>query len=610
MSASPNKPMFFDRVPGWFPVAALAAIVLVATAPIWRGHLLYGHSADIDLMRLVVFDGAIRAGDLFPRWVPDYYFGFGSPIFHFYGPLPFYLAEAFVLLGASFTVALKGALVVAWLATAGFMYLAARDYLSRAASFAAAVLYVLAPYHLVDTLVRHAFGEYIAFAWLPLAVWGIVGGIRYPGPARFVAGAVAVAVLPLTHNITALIFMPVLAALWTLEAWPSRDIKSAAISAGATLAGLGLACFFWLPAFVEKSLVFAEESLTQEYFRYADHFVYFHQFFDPRWSFGGSRVGWRDDTMSFQIGLVHWVLVLAAIFALSWRRRRDPSAREELQDKVAPFAASLGVFAVAVFMAHHISKALWDALPLLAFVQFPWRFLTIAAFGSSLAAGFAVDFLEQTGRARMRWVNAGVVLVCVAAMYGTFLAPRFYVHEKSTDTLHNGPIGEVREWMTSDDFEDVEAVATLDYVRASGRNGTSRDDYLPRTVEIKPPHQAPAIIGVGGGAAREVKRTGPNRYEARVSVEPGGGEVILNQFYYPGWRAWIDGWPATAVPEPSKGRVTLAVPAGEHDVVFDFGSTPLRTAANVVSWLSLMLVIGVFAVWRRRKGYAISEPRA
>jgi hypothetical protein len=292
---------------------------------------------------------------------------------------------------------------------------------------------------------------------------------------------------------------------------------------------------------------------------------------------------------------------MAALFALTWRWRNDAAAREHLRPSIASFAVVCGVFVLSLFMSHHASKPVWDALPLLAFVQFPWRFLAIAAFGSSLAAAYAVDLVGRKGGAWIRWSKAGVVSICVIAAHGAYARPAFYLYREADGTLLPGTRDTLSEWVGRDGVQDVEVIASIAHVRASGRNGTSRDDYLPRTVQVKPTREAERIVEVGNGDAREVERTGPNRYEARVEILPGGSEVILKQFHYPGWRAWIDGAPVEATPEARRGRVTIAVSEGAHDVVFEFASTALRRAAMLVSGSSAIVVATLLVVWRRRR---------
>ena len=276
------------------------------------------------------------------------------------------------------------------------MYLLARDALSRPAATVAAVLYLLAPYHLVDMLVRHALGEHLAFVWIPLALWGVAGTLGRPGALRFAVGALAVAALPLTHNLTALLALPVVIG-WSALAWArTRDTAGLARAAAATALGLALSAFFWLPALADLAAVSARQRLTGEYFRFWLHFVEPGQLFYSPWGFGGSREGTLDDGMSFQIGLLHWALAGAAAAALAARFRRAGGLGRDEASWTA--LAALAVFAAAALMTTALSRPLWDAIPWLALAQFPWRFLTLAVFGASLASGFAIDALAAPER--------------------------------------------------------------------------------------------------------------------------------------------------------------------------------------------------------------------
>jgi uncharacterized membrane protein len=57
---------------------------------------------------LFEFDRAIQDGILYPRWAPDFTFGYGYPFFNIYGPLSSYIGEALHLLGLGFEDAVKG----------------------------------------------------------------------------------------------------------------------------------------------------------------------------------------------------------------------------------------------------------------------------------------------------------------------------------------------------------------------------------------------------------------------------------------------------------------------------------------------------------------------
>ena len=46
----------------------------------------------LHLYRLVELDHLIAEGVWFPRWAPDFVYGFGYPIFNYYAPLSYYLS--------------------------------------------------------------------------------------------------------------------------------------------------------------------------------------------------------------------------------------------------------------------------------------------------------------------------------------------------------------------------------------------------------------------------------------------------------------------------------------------------------------------------------------
>ena len=583
-------------------LAPLAVIALVAAAtglPLWRPLFVYGHSIDLDPFRQVAFDAAIRAGDWLPRWTPFWYHGYGAPLFHFYAPLPYYVSELWLLAGASLARAFQLTLFSGWLASGFAMYLLARDALSRPAATVAAVLYLFAPYHLVDMLVRHALGEHLAFVWIPLAIWGVAGSVSRPGALRFALGALAVAALPLTHNLTALIALPVVIA-WSGLAWArTRDHAGLARAAAAMLLGLALSAFFWLPAFADLDLVPARERLTGEFFRYSLHFVDPRQLFSPDWGFGGSRAGAVDDGMSFQIGLVHWALVAVAGMALVRRIRRAGGLGPDAGTWTT--LAALAVFGGAALMTTAVTRPLWDATPLLAFAQFPWRFLTLAAFGASLASGFAIETLAPQGRPWARPLAAAAVILCAVLAYGAYARPQFAVYDAEQNDHAHAAYLEARAML--DDparYQDVAARANLATLIGTGQSGTSRHEYLPDGVSrlpVSPPGSRAEVLE--GGRIERAETIGPNHERFTVAMDA-AGELRFNQFFFSGWRAAIDGRDVPVRTERGYGTIQISVPAGTHVVELEFGSTPLRRAASAGSAIALLvLVLASAGPWLR-----------
>jgi hypothetical protein len=109
------------------------------------------------------------------------------------------------------------------------------------------------------------------------------------------------------------------------------------------------------------------------------------------------------------------------------------------------------------------------------------------------------------------------------------------------------------------------------------------------------------MIEVADGEVRSSESVQQNHYRGLVHL-PSSGEVVLRQFWFPGWEAAVDG---AAVPTSMAGLsavVSCHVPAGDHTVEFHYRSLPQRRAGILISLSSLFLIIGALlagGLWRR-----------
>jgi hypothetical protein len=71
-------------------------------------------------------------------------------------------------------------------------------------------------------------------------------------------------------------------------------------------------------------------------------------------------------------------------------------------------------------------------------------------------------------------------------------------------------------------------------------------------------------------------------------------------FFYPGWRAAVDGRTAEIGIENGSGAMLLNVPEGRHAVELTFRDTPLRRGAKMVS-AAFLLFIAAFVIYRGKK---------
>ncbi len=558
-------------------LVVVVAVALLAGSSLARPGYYDSHDGLLNLHRLVELEACFADAQIPCRWVPHMGAGYGYPLFNFYPPLPTHIAAGLRALGAGFLVAVKGALWLALLVSALGMYGLARSFFGTNGGIAAAVVYTLAPYQALDIFVRGAFAETWALAWIPLVFWTgertLRGGGLWP-----LACALAWAALLLTHDITALmIAVPYAAWLlwWLRDVRPphrTRALRDVLLGHGFAVA---LAAWFVAPALLELGHIHAETLTSlQPWARFENNYLRFTELFalGSSWSYGPFR---SADGMSLFVGPVQLMAAAAAAGVLGIRARR---AEVGPAGSATAWLLASGVAALAMTLA--ASRPVWDALPPLAFLQFPWRFLSLATFGFSFAAGYAVQALGKQGRAAD--IAAGVLCACAIATSWSWFQPRA-MHDVRDEVLANP-----REVARS-------RHGLFDFLPA----GVDLDAFLANPPRVLPPPAEPAA----GIAVQDASRSS-RRISLDVRVEgPATRLLTLNSYDFPGWRLEVDGKPVPISGSPDRlGRLRVDLPPGDHRVTAHFGNTPARSIANATSLLAAsgMLVWLVLLMRRSR----------
>lgn len=547
-------------------------LALPAVTPLIQPTITRSADGLLHLYRLVALDHMLRQGVFFSRWWPDLVYGYGLPLFVFYAPLSYYITEGLHLLGLSPAMALNASFALALLVSATGMYLLVNDVFGPKAGVLAGAAYVYAPYPLYNILLRGSLPIAWAGALFPLALWSF--GRLLKNPRYMPLAAVACAATLLAHNISALIFLPLLFFYLALALAFGSGRPAVRPALGRSLAALGLglalAAFFLVPAVLEREYIQVERVVTPPDFDYRYNFV------DPAQLLalpGPANTGLLNPAAPFLLGAVQVVLAAVGLLALLFRP--------------GPDRRGLMVFALlslagAIFIMLPVSVGLWQRVPLMAFIQQPHRLLGITAFLLAILAGAAVTVLPNVKAWGLAVVGSGAVLLFLAAV--PLLYPGYY---------QPLPAG-------------LSLVGMMEYERASGAIGTtSFGEYLPvwvqqvprespleemyrhgKTVERLDPAYLPA------GTTVEQASYGFNRADLTIdAAEP--YLAVFQQFYFPGWQARIDGRPAALTPFSERGLVGLSVPAGRHRLQLDFRETPVRLAANGVSGLALLVIVAL-----------------
>jgi hypothetical protein len=570
------------RISFWAIVVAIMIGVFAALPWLWG--IPKGADTLLHFYRTVQIDHMIEQGVLFSPWAPDMAYGFGYPIFNYYAPLSYYLASIFSLLGANLELAFQAIFVIAMVLSSVSMFLWTRDMVTEPAALVAAAMYALSPYILVDAVHRGALAELLALSMLPLILWTIRRYLVFGRWTYALVGILGFAALILSHNITALVFTPVLIC-YVFAVTISRFISPVTrvgfswtrpvIAICLLILGLGLSAFFWVPALLERDLVQIMQVIGPSDFNYENNFLALLDLVALPFSADLNLV---NHVVPISLSLVAIILGLIGIF--SFKKYLDEP------EKLAHLAFAGLVVAASLYLTQSLSTWVWESIPLLEFLQFPWRLLGLASLFLAFLSGVGAETLQQLARPPIVRVFVPAILVAVAILY--ILPWQFANYSQSPD-------------------ESVFALA--EFERESGYLGTtSTAEYLPIGVNNLPVDNSTDQANAGvklqldtlpPGATIEAAEYRPLAYDLIVNT-PESFLAQFNTFYFDGWRAWVDDEPAPIVVSESDGLLGVRVPEGRHELRVQFGHTPVRFAARVITLVALLLVAMTIFVIRRR----------
>nr|HID13061.1 hypothetical protein [Anaerolineae bacterium] len=369
---------------GLWSLVIVLLLCAVAVLPLLRSDSPCTHDGALHYFRVTAMRHALQNGILFTRYLPDLAFGYGYPFFNYRAPLSYYLALALYLTGLPLPAALNGVYVLSIAGSALTAYLLARDLFGPRAGLVTAVAYAYAPYQFLDALLRANMPESVALPLLPLILWAF-RRLALTGHRRCLLVSVgSLAALLLTHNISSLLFVPFLAAYLTVL-WLVYRRDGHWIAVGGALAlALGLTAFFWGPALLERDYVQLHMSRVTRNNDFHYNFLGLAEIFAPPAPVDTSLM---NPPMRVHLGLVQ--VVLAGV-GLSVGMLNLKSQTPNLKPQISERRASLVFFAASatffIFMGTRASLWLWEHVPLLPFVQFPWRFIGRAALPVALLA--------------------------------------------------------------------------------------------------------------------------------------------------------------------------------------------------------------------------------
>lgn len=526
-------------------VVSLILLACFMVYPLLLPGFYVSHDGELQLGRIPAYAHELVAGQFPIRWSSTLQYGFGSPIFSFMYPLPYWLAAGFYLISGSAIFSLKVTLLLTFMASGllffCYIYVWKKELLT---SFVAAATYLFLPYHLLNIFTRVAFGEAVAFMMPPVIMIGGWYFAKQVYSQGIIWTTLGVAGLILAHNAMALIFVGPLF-LWPFVAHFTEVkqkrmyLKTVAYHVTSWISGLLLAAFFWLPAVLEKKYTMVDLYLKTKDFH--EYFVELDKILHSTWAIS------NVETPAF------WGFAGAIIFAFYlysiWRKRKN--------GKVNFVAVTAGIFLlISLVMTTSYSLFIWENVPFLPYFQLPWRFLSLSVWATALLVPFALEA-----------VSAKKLLA--VAIIGILIVESFPI----TQTLRPLPM--------QDAFFDTYPGST-----------TWHEEGTPIWTAGSPSNYSELEYVVSDDAIiQNTESTSILReYSIRTAQEI---PFILQHFYFPGWKAYINGQEAPIEFQDIeyRGLMKVTLPAGENTLQFIFTRTKVRLLSEWLSVSGLFLAI-------------------
>lgn len=545
-------------------LAAIGMAGLVACSPFLEYGAPNGHSIAFNLTWLANFSSQLLNGDLYPRWLSGMNHGEGSPVFFFYAPLPFYISSLGVFLfhasklgvqlaaGEWLLLTLSGMAFYAW----------ARHSIATLPAMLASILYMLMPYHFeIDVWRRQDLGELANYIWMPLVLLFLE---RMRHSRHAIPGfALAYALMMYSHLPTALLFSLFIGTYGILAWRESGSLQVLYRIAQGAVLGILLASAYLFPA------LFTQKYISTDMLWNAN--LDFHRWFMPIT---------HDARSPFTDRLLEVLLLTTLVFALCWGANRFSKSSGTHHAANRPW---LFFAAGAWFLMLPLSRAVWEWMPFLWKVQFPWRVSIVLDLATAC-------LLAQTLQAAcIRRERLAVWAVAASILLFAFSA---YTARQVVGNL--------------DPLEDTRFLQWRDYEVRTGQDAPEYTTVWARAAMHPKGLQAPTVHRIRFDAAKgniQVKAWRPRSILLAVNLAQ-STRLTIRQFYFPGWHAHLvdDGQEISVIPGKAFGLLNMDLPAGKYLLAVEMQWLWQEITGYILSSIGLLYLL--MLAWKAGPGRA------
>jgi hypothetical protein len=578
--------------------AIICLAALIATSPDLIRHTSCGHDFDFHLASWLDAAASWRHGLFYPHWAPSPNYGAGEPRFVFYPPLTWMLGAAFGIIFPWKGVSL--AITCSFLALTGLAtrLLARQVNLGEGPATLAGCAALFSGYSMFTAYERSAFGELAGGFWIPLLLLLVfrdrnpqasVWRRAFDGSAAPLALVIAGAWLsnaPLGVMACYLLAAVALAVTLLQRSW-APILRSAL----AVAIGLGLSAIYLVPAAVEQRWVQIRQATDDPGLAIQNSFL-FGRHPDPNLELHDVEL-WRVSAIAvLMIGLAFLCIFVA------WRRGLLRKRSWWIPLALIPLAVLLLQFP--------ISLPVWNVLPKLRFLQFPWRWLIV------LEAPLGIFFAAAIWPAQ-RWRRV-VAIAVSSAIFLSITTVTLLLFHQGCDA-EDKVAGMLSAYRSGQGFQGTDEYAPPgadDSLMAIGLPDacltSNADAVLAKSDDGNIPQWDPAN-GHCDATYSWLRHFGSLSPEhLRLDAEtPHAGYLILHLRDYAAWKVNVndrdiafgakEGFPK--LPRRDDGLMAVPVPQGAVQLDVDWITTGDVIMGRLISIMSLGYIIVLFLVERK-----------
>ena len=563
-----------------FNLVFIAVSAAVTILPVLFFGIPDGYDLPHHYQCAATFLDAVKSGDFYPSWSLDRNLGYGGLELRMYPPLSHYVLALFKLATGNWHLATWLTYTFWWIVGCFGIYFWTKEFTKSENAVFAAILFGIIPYRINEIYQTFLYAEFAAGSILPFCFLFLTritkdscekeenANLKKTFISTNILGfAVSLSALILTHlpltliGIIALVIYFLCQVKWR---FPDFSYIFARVSFGGLLA-LASTSFFWVKVLQERFMM-AKTSIHEELeVHYQFNFLLTPiQIYD--------EITYKLSFVPFFYDLVLLLTILIVLPMAITGLLKNPSLEKR------QWLGLWIVFIFSIFITTVLSRPLWDNLPLLFEVQFPWRWLNIVSiFAPVLAAGgfsTCLKWYENEEFRKYAVMVSGVFIIALTLSISWAISTAAYIPPKDTDYR-------IEQAIKGKSFKFWGTIwAREDFVN-NLTNKVSVNLRQTNVLEWKPT-------------------------ERIFTVEEGQpSDAYVATFYHPNWHTTVNNIP-TEIRPTSDGGMIISVPFQNSVIKLSFQESPAVSSAQLLSKTVWLLLLSYGAFWCIKK-YQITK---